>query len=302
MSVQRYKLIDATSIKHIQNVVDPAASLGNYATSSEVDIVLADDTQLPVLTELMGLLGYAFVATAPAAADAVKSQVLVTDFTGLGTSPPVSAAGHARLYFDTTTGLLLISQNGSPYQSVSVNLAPFTQIIPTPCIITDSQTLRTLPGSNLMEGGAYRIERRSTVSTLNGRLSGASASGAIVRHAIYQVPGGLPVGTAQLLGTGTFTTSGIGGTNYTIALGSIVVEAGWLYLLNGQANTTLPSATSVVYDNLAIDLLSNNAVAGLAPVSYTTTISAVGAPPATFIPLTQATVTSLNTVPIIRLS
>jgi hypothetical protein len=153
-----------------------------------------------------------------------------------------------------------------------------------------------------MEGGAYRIERRATVSTLHGRISSAGGAGGIVKYALYQIPGGLPVGTGQLLGSGSFTTTGSSGTNFTINLGSIAIEPGTLYVLCGLASGILPSVNSVVYENPSIDLLTSSGVAGLAPVAFTTSFQAIAAPPATFNPVTQGSLTSFNTVPIIRFS
>jgi hypothetical protein len=304
MSTHRYKRIGATSIRRIQDTVDPAATSGACGTVTELDVVLVNDAERPVLDELMDSLGFAFVATSPPAADVVKSNVLVTDFTGLSLAPPLSAPGHARMYFDSTTGTLLISRNGGPYQSADNAPAPYTQIIPQPVIVTDSQQSRSLTGSGggPMEGGAYRIERRATVSTFHGRIASAGASGGIIKVALYQVPGGLPVGVANLIASGSFTTTGSGSTSFTISLGPITIEAGTLYLLNGLASGILPSVSTAVYENPSIDLLTTNGVAGLAPIAYTTSFQATAAPPATFNPVSQGTLTSQNTVPVIRFS
>lgn len=293
MSVQRFQTTSVTSLAQIQGQVDPAATLGPFGTVSTVDIVLADDTELPALTELMTMLGYAFVATAPAATDVVSSQVNVTDMVGLAAAPPLAAAGHARWYFDTATGFTKLSVNGGAYQ---IAVPPNdSQVLPVALNVSIAQTTRALGAT--FEGGAYLIPRRTTITTLNGRMT-AGAAGATVRYALYQVPGGLAVGVANLLATGTFVSVGGAPVNFTIPMAT-TLDQGILYVLCGLG-AAAPAFTNRVYTSPAIDLVNGNGVAGLAPVAFTTAISSLVAPPATFNPVAAGVLSAVALVPIIR--
>jgi hypothetical protein len=115
VSTHRYKQIAAVTLYEIQTTVDPGASLGLLGGAPEVDVVLADDTQLSVLDEVMAQVGYQFVLSSPAAANVPNDGVMVPDYTGLATAPPVSVANHTRFYYDTVTGRFYRSTNGGPW-------------------------------------------------------------------------------------------------------------------------------------------------------------------------------------------
>ena len=78
MSVQRYMQNAVVPLVQIQTIVDPAATLGAIGVSPEVDVTLADDGQLSVLTEQMNAAGYIFVGTSPAANNPPKGRASVT--------------------------------------------------------------------------------------------------------------------------------------------------------------------------------------------------------------------------------
>jgi hypothetical protein len=99
----------------IQTIVDPAATLGAIGVSPEVDVTLADDGQLSVLTEQMNAAGYIFVGTSPAANNPPKGRASVIDVPNLALEPPASAAGETRLYCDTSSGLIRTSESASAF-------------------------------------------------------------------------------------------------------------------------------------------------------------------------------------------
>ena len=167
--------------------------------------------------------------------------------------------------------------------------------VPQPVMPVAAQTTRALPAT--FEGGAYRIQKRCTVASIVGRMT-AGAAGATIRYALYQVPGGLMAGVGALLATGTFVSAGAA-ANYVIPIAGTIVEAGILYVLSGLG-VAAPAFTSRVYTAIALDLLDAN-VTGV-PVQFTTAISSLVAPPATFNPSVSGVVSAVSILPIVRLN
>lgn len=175
-----------------------------------------------------------------------------------------------------------------------------TQLIPQPVCPATAQSTRALPAASLFEGACYFAARRTSFTSIIGRLT-AGAVGGIVRVAIYQVAGGLPDGTAALLAAGAFTIAVGGAQNFSIPVAATVLEEGYFYILQGRATPAI-AMTSRVYTFPTIELLNSTGVAGEFPIVFTTAISAVGAPPAIFDPVVSGTLTTLNVAPVMRLS
>lgn len=122
MSVHRYRRNAALPLQEIQQVVDPGGALVPLlGIADEVDVSLADDTQLPVLDEDMLAAGYVFVATAPPATDPIKGIANVIDVTSTPGTTAGAPVGRARLRYDDTQKALLFSADGGRYYPAIIN-------------------------------------------------------------------------------------------------------------------------------------------------------------------------------------
>jgi hypothetical protein len=203
-----------------------------------------------------------------------------------------------------TVGIIADGQTVQRSGTALVGIPNDLSSVPWPIVPVAAQTTRALPGAlpatTFFEGGAYQILKRCTITTLAGRMT-AGAVGSSVRYALYQVPGGLLTGVANLIATGTFVSAVAVATNYSIALGSTVVEAGALFVLVGRNSLIALPFTNRTYTAIAFDLLNANAAA-LVPVQFTTAILSNVAPPATFDPSAAGVVSGVSVLPIVRLS
>lgn len=201
---------------------------------------------------------------------------------------------------DLTIGSILDGQTIQRSGTTIVGIQNDVRSVPSPIVPVTAQTTRALPAASMYEGGAYRIQKRCTITALTGRRT-AGAAGGTIRYALYQVPGGLLFGVASLIATGAFVSPGGAAANYTIALPATAIEAGILFVLSGRGVAAI-TFTNRVYSSPAFDLLKANA-AGMVPVQFTTAISSVPvAPPAVFDPSASGVVSAVNILPIVRLN
>lgn len=112
MSTHRYRTTGPAAAL-LQGVIESGLSVSNTSGAFEVDVALVTDALLPDLDIVMAQLGYAYVGTAPTDPRATSAGDIL-DWSG-GAAPPVSAAGTARVYFDSGTNQLMLSQNGGPF-------------------------------------------------------------------------------------------------------------------------------------------------------------------------------------------
>jgi len=201
---------------------------------------------------------------------------------------------------DLTIGSILDGETIQRTGLTIVGIPNDVRSVPSPIVPVTAQTTRALPATAFYEGGAYRIQKRCTITALTGRRT-AGAVGGTIRYALYQVPGGLLFGAAALIATGAFVSPGGAAANYTIVLPATVVEAGILFILCGRGVAGL-TFTNRTYTSPAFDLLKANA-AGMVPVQFTTAISSVpAAPPAVFDPSVSGVVSAVNLLPLVRLN
>lgn len=123
MSVQRYRQTTNVSLRTLQTIVDPGAALGTIGLAPEVDVTLADDTQLSTLDSVMLALGYVFVATAPAASNPTKGSATLLDIPATASPIDVAPAGISRLRYDNTQKAILLSIDGGAFSTLAVNPA-----------------------------------------------------------------------------------------------------------------------------------------------------------------------------------
>jgi hypothetical protein len=112
VSVHRYQTAGPDAAQ-LREVLESGLSVSSTSGSIEVDITLIDDNFLPDLDVVMSKLGYKFVSTSPADPRATSAGDIL-DWTGSAT-PPLSILGTARIYFDSTTTQLMLSQDGGPF-------------------------------------------------------------------------------------------------------------------------------------------------------------------------------------------
>jgi len=116
MSVHRYRT-SYPSLTDLQEVIESGLSISGQSGSWEIDVTLVNDTLLPDLDVVMAELGFSYVTTSPTTSR-VSSESDALDFKGVA-SPGVSAGGDARLYFDSGSNRLMISQNGGAFFPVA---------------------------------------------------------------------------------------------------------------------------------------------------------------------------------------
>lgn len=193
-------------------------------------------------------------------------------------------------------GTFLARVGGSIVGVAPPGLATDSQSVPQPITPATGQSTRALPLT--FDGGAYRIQARTLLSTIIGRKTGIAAG--TIRVAIYQVPGGLLAGVAALLATGT-AAPGVGASNYAIPVAPVMVEAGIVFILCGRV-AAVPGFTSRAYTTPTINLLSSAPAAGTVPVKFTTAIPSTVAPPAVFDPSVSGVVSAVNLLPVVRMA
>jgi len=300
MGVHRYRQVNVTSLtKTIHTVVDPLATLGSFGNNVEIDITLADDTQLSVLDEVMASYGFEYVVSNPPANDSVRSQIPVIDYLGLATAPPVAPVGSMRLYFDTATGTLRYSSSGGAYANAGL---PAVETLESPLYTAApaiGQGTRALPTT--FEGGIYRNPTKN-LSLVNLTLrSTAAAAGAIVRVACYQKSDGTLGGDLPLLFTADSAAFVVAGAQtFTIAVppGITLVPGQYVVLIGRAAAPASPTVTMRVWNLPTYELLTSLIPAGRVPYQFTTALLSTVAPPATFNPLISATATATNVCPL----
>lgn len=166
-----------------------------------------------------------------------------------------------------------------------------SQAIPVPenVVLTNS----TRVAQTTLEGAAFYLRAPALVSKVIARIT-SSATSPTLAIAIYQAPNGnsgtvankiLTFQAINASATGTFTTA-------TAAEGTQLLLQGTIYVLFGRDSGT-GTCTLRTYSNAIMDVLATTGTiaAGTYPVLFSTAFAAT-APPATFDPLTQATVSA----------
>jgi len=112
VSTHRYRTTGPDSAS-LEDVIESGLSVSNTSGAFEVDVVLITDALLPDLDIVMAQLGYQYVGTSPTDPRATSAGDIL-DWVGSAT-PPVATVGTARVYFDSGTNQLMLSQNGGPF-------------------------------------------------------------------------------------------------------------------------------------------------------------------------------------------
>lgn len=173
--------------------------------------------------------------------------------------------------------------------------------VPQPELADNTQATRAL--QTTYDGASMKLDRALLMSRLIYRLTALSLGGT-QRFILYQAPDGAS-GTATKIASFTGAPGGLAATNVTgvFEQGSVFFSPGLFYVLFGRPSGL--TATIQTYTNAAINLLDQN-VDNLTHVgTFTTTISAAGADPATFNPLPvagggNATPSTADICPVVR--
>lgn len=210
-------------------------------------------------------------------------SILMRSGTSVVGGPTISDAQHGNrgggalhaLATPTVAGFM----SGADKDALDKLVAPITDLALVPII--GGPTLTTRAPGVVLEGAQMFVPRRTSVANVKGRFTGFTTLGAGLLVALYQVPGGLPVGTAALIGQGTVTPGAIGAQDFTIALGATqTLEAGFVYVLYGRTNATA-GVTLRTWTIGAIERLTANLSPGDVPITFTTAIPSTGPAPAT---------------------
>lgn len=165
--------------------------------------------------------------------------------------------------------------------------------IPAPVFSTNAAQTFALAANYV--GAAFNVPRACSFANAYVRITG-STPGSQVRVAVYQQADGNS-GVATLVASGQTSVGGGGALNLTIPMVG-ALKQGLAWILIGRAN--VQASTARTYGNTSMDGLNANVVAGKAPVTFTTAISASGAP-ATFNPVADTTASTGNVAPVVRL-